>query len=131
MWLSKYFMLRVNLPALRVISVIYGLVILIAYLYPGGKMASFDDRYYLEIRGDYFFHCLVFIPYAMMFLHYSRLKGKSLVKFGLLAILGGICFECLHLVIPHRSFNLFDMLANVIGVILGLIAYNVFKKYIS
>jgi glycopeptide antibiotics resistance protein len=124
-------MLRVSLPTLRVASVIYGLIILSAYLYPGGKMASFDDHYYLKIRGDYFFHCLVFIPFAMMFLHYARLKGKSMMKFGWLAILGGACFELLHLIIPNRSFNLFDMLANVVGVVLGLTLYNIFKKYIS
>jgi glycopeptide antibiotics resistance protein len=124
-------MLRVSLPTLRVVSVIYGLIILAAYLYPGGKMASFDDDYYFNIRGDYFFHCLVFIPFAMMFLHYARLKGKSMMKFGILAIFGGACFELLHLIIPNRSFNLFDMLANVIGVSLGLAIYNVFKKFIA
>jgi glycopeptide antibiotics resistance protein len=124
-------MLRVSLPTFRVVSVIYGLIILGAYLYPGGKMASFDDHYYLKVRGDYFFHCLVFIPFAMMFLHYARLKGKSMKKFGLLAILGGACFELLHLIIPNRSFNLFDMLANVVGVVLGLALYNLLKRFIS
>ena len=105
-------MLKVSLPTLRVISVVYGLLILIAYLYPGGKMASFDDDYYLTIRGDYFFHCMVFIPFAMMFLHYARLKGRKLFHFGILAIVGGACFELLHLFIPNRSFNLFDMPGN-------------------
>lgn len=124
-------MLRVSLPTLRVVSVIYGLIILGAYLYPGGKMASFDDHYYLKVRGDYFFHCLVFIPFAMMFLHYARLKGKSMKIFGFLAIIGGACFELLHLIIPNRSFNLFDMLANVIGVVLGLALYNILKRFIS
>lgn len=124
-------MLRISLPTLRVVSVIYGLIILGAYVYPGGKMATFDDKYYFEIRGDYFFHCLVFIPYAMMFLHYARLKGKSMLMFGALAVFGAACFELLHLIIPHRSFNLFDMLSNVIGVSFGLALYSAFKRHIS
>jgi uncharacterized membrane protein YeaQ/YmgE (transglycosylase-associated protein family) len=54
-----------------------------------------------------------------------------MTKFGILAIVGGACFELLHLIIPNRSFNLFDMLANVIGVSLGLAIYNAFKKFIA
>lgn len=121
-------MLKVSIRSLKVLIVLYGLIMLGLYLYPGRQMMAFDEQRYVGIRGDYFLHFTAFIPYSMMFLHYAFLRRKNVVLYGVLALSSAAMYEMIHLIIPDRSFNLFDALSNAIGASLGLILYFVLIK---
>lgn len=121
-------MLKVSIKSLKVLIVLYGLIMLGLYLYPGKQMRAFDQDDYLGIRGDYFLHFSAFIPYSMMFVHYASLRRKNVLLFALLAIVTAATYELIHWFIPDRSFNLFDALSNAIGASLGLIFYFILIK---
>ncbi|MFZ4784859.1 MAG: VanZ family protein [Flavobacteriales bacterium] len=113
---------------MKVLIVLYGIIMLGLYLYPGRQMMAFDEERYVGIRGDYFLHFCAFIPYSMMFIHYAFLRKKNVLLYALLALSSASMYELIHLFIPDRSFNLFDALSNAIGASLGLILYFVLVK---
>lgn len=121
-------MLKVSIKSLKVLIVLYGLIMLGLYLYPGRQMMAFDEQQYAGIRGDYFLHFTAFIPYSMMFVHYAFLRRKNVLLFAMLALASAAMYELIHLFIPDRSFNLFDALSNAIGATLGLIFYFILIK---
>lgn len=81
------------------------------------------DRYWLGIRTDHMIHALLFFPAALVF--YARavvLKrelrlGKSL----LVGIIFCAACETLHLVLPYRTFDPDDFVANTVGMFLGFL----------
>ncbi len=74
---------------------------------------------------DQVLHAAVYFLICMYFLTAECLgmklfKGNSFLKF-MLAVLALATFtEVVQLVVPSRSFNVLDWLANVVGIILGL-----------
>jgi VanZ family protein len=75
----------------------------------------------LGFRSDYLLHILLFIPLMMLFKW--RWEGiKSNVVFWF-ALGGGIVFavisEAIQIIVPGRTFNLIDMAANSLGVVVG------------
>jgi len=78
-----------------------------------------------HIRLD---HLLHFVVYLLICIYYlaGRRKGLSLFdtdplrKFVLLVLFLGIVTELIQLWVPERAFNLFDLVANVAGVVAGL-----------
>ncbi len=83
------------------------------------------SKYFLGVRTDHFIHASLFLPV----LPYFRLKLKTKINIQVffnyftLAVLFAISCECLQLLVPYRSFDPADILANVIGVTLGGIAF--------
>jgi len=76
------------------------------------------DTYVVEIRLDYLLHSLLFIPWVFLF------KKAANTNIILTIILGWVfgCFaEGLQYFLPYRAFNINDLLANLIGVVIGLI----------
>ena len=83
------------------------------------------NAFVFGIRTDHFIHASLFLP----FLPYFRLKLISKVTFGMFAkyYLLGVAFaifcETLQLFVPYRSFDPSDIVANVVGVSLGGLAF--------
>ncbi|QKG81022.1 VanZ family protein [Tenuifilum thalassicum] len=74
------------------------------------------------IHSDYLVHVFLFFILIVTLL----LAGIGVHSFGvfILIILAAILAEVWQLVIPHRTYNIWDLIANVGGVILGyLVAY--------
>ena len=70
------------------------------------------------------FVCYVYISLLGLFL-YSRMENFQRIFFGLLFL--SIILELLQLIIPNRSFQLGDLVGNILGVI---VAYSVVKIYL-
>jgi len=83
--------------------------------------AALNRTYVLSLRLDYLLHALQFIPW--MVLIRWRWKEKKSVGFFLLALGAGLALaavsEVVQLVLPYRSFNSIDLLANCVGLVLG------------
>jgi len=48
-------------------------------------------------------------------------KTNSLIKFTLLVLLLGVVTELVQLWVPERTFNVFDLISNVAGVVIGVV----------
>lgn len=81
----------------------------------------------LKLRGDYFFHIVMFLPWAF-FSGVFKLKKIYWVLIGLLFATGS---EGLQYLLPWRAYNVNDLLANMLGILLGfslLFLFNIRQK---
>ena len=82
---------------------------------------SLNKTYVLSLRLDYLLHALQFIPW--MVLIRWRWKEKRSVGFFMLALGAGLALagisEGAQYMLPYRSFNVFDLLSNCVGLVIG------------
>ena len=105
------------------------IILIIFYLYPGSIFGCFlyDDCYIQpQITRDFFVssnHVYVFFIFSFLgYLSFSK-KLKKIIYY---LILLSIVLEILHIIIPNRSFEVADLLGNLLGVILSLILFKLF-----
>ncbi|MDY0104974.1 MAG: VanZ family protein [Lentimicrobium sp.] len=77
----------------------------------------------LQLRGDYFLHILLFMPWAF-FRQACKIKTLPWLLLGLLFAAGT---EGLQYFLPWRAFNVNDLLANGLGVLLSLLSVKLMK----
>jgi len=101
---------------------IYLFILLVGSVIPVNSVSTvLGDNYTLHIRWDYLLHALVYMPLpVLMALNYKR---GALISFGFAAL-----FELLQMIIPYRAFNINDLVANGVGVVLGLVVLVIFRK---
>lgn len=103
----------------------YCLVIFLLAILPLNGSSGLNDITILHFRADYFFHALQFIPW---FLFNIRMKNPLWLWF-LLGFIFASCSEFLQLFLTYRTFNINDLLANVIGIALGFMLMSAFNMY--
>jgi glycopeptide antibiotics resistance protein len=91
---------------------IYLLVILLLVTLPLNTANELNDITILQLRGDYFFHILLFLPW-FFFSGIYNIKKIYWVLIGLLFAAGS---EGLQYLLPWRAYNVNDLLANMLGV---------------
>jgi len=107
-----------------------------------GVSSTLYNNYTLTIRWDYLLHALVYLPMPLLLVFYLKKRhsksGKSFRGYRLwIMVLGTaliltVVFESVQIFIPYRRFNLNDMVANGVGVMLGLIpAILVLRRFSS
>lgn len=78
-----------------------------------------------QIRLDHLLHFFVYFLICIYYL-FGILKDiklfekNSLSKFVLLTLLLAVVTEVIQLWIPERTFNVYDLVANVVGLLIGL-----------
>ena len=117
-----------------------------------------SDNYTLHIRWDYLLHALVYLPMPGLMWMWLREKdrlrrsgsnqgsrsgnnphvttgdhlgsgpGKILALAVMVSLVFTVLFEGLQLLIPYRAFNINDMVANGVGVVIGLAVVLLFRK---
>jgi len=109
---------------------ISNLFLFIFYLYPGSIFGCFlynDCNIQPQLTRDFIIfssnHLYVFIIFS--FLGILSFK-KYLKKISYYLFLISIFLELMHIIVPNRSFEVADLLGNVLGVILALILYKLF-----
>ena len=109
------------------------LFLIIISLYPGSLLGFFlygDLGKQPDIIENPFgttinhFVCYIFLSLLGFFIY---IKSKNFIKLVYLMVFLSIMLEVLHLVVPKRSFQLEDLLANILGV---MVAYFVVKIYL-
>lgn len=88
---------------------------------PLNTSGELNDINIIQIRGDYFFHALLFLPW-MFFKPSTGIKMFWFSAAGLLLAAG--C-EGLQYLLPYRAWNINDLVANITGVILGIVLYSI------
>ena len=110
-------------------------ILIILYLYPGSILGWFlynDVSLQPQITPN--FDSIVSSNHVYAFLILSLIgfftykKIEKLKYLGIYLILLSIILEILHYFIPERSFEFSDLFGNLIGVIIVLIIFNLYKK---
>ena len=75
----------------------------------------------LGIRTDYFIHACLFVPFMGLWWFWKRFQFRR--QLVLNSFVQGILFaafcESLHLLVPYRTFSIFDFFANCFGLTFG------------
>ena len=114
------------------------LVLFILYLFPGSLIGYFlygnlgqQPNLIASPIGTSINH-LLFFSYitSLAIIVRSRVKNTFICYKAILLISG--ILEILHFIIPNRAFELYDLMANIAGVVIVLLIYNFIKwqKYI-
>ena len=118
-----------NHPRLKWIFVFYVISLYLIGILPiNSTESSINNIYIIDFRLDYVLHSVLFIPWFILHRFCLSARIKYIIVFG---ITSSILTECLQLFTPYRTFNINDMLANVMGFVLGalylLIEYWILK----
>ena len=104
------------------------------YLFPGsllGQIIYGSKKIQPQITPDFIIssnHFYTFILVSTVgFLTFTKINQiKTLILY---LILLSIILEFLHLLIPHRTFQLSDLFGNLIGVLVVILICNLINKY--
>jgi len=103
------------------ITWLYLLILVLGSVLPLNNGTTLNNNYIVEVRTDYLLHALVLLPLPVLltlrFRNSASLWGR-VILFGLLMV---IFCEGVQMLIPYRTFNINDLFANGIGVLIGLV----------
>ncbi len=102
---------------------VYILTILLLVALPLNTSSELNNITIFQLRGDYFFHIMLFMPWAF-FRQACKIKTLPWLLLGLLFAAGT---EGLQYFLPWRAFNVNDLLANGLGVLLSLLSVKLMK----
>lgn len=105
----------------RITLWVYLVIIALLTLLPlNNKEAGLNHTYVVHIRLDYLLHCLVYLPFVTLFMgSKKRITMPVLLPAMAAGILLTTITESIQYYIPYRSYNINDLLANYLGLILG------------
>ena len=114
---------------------ISNIILIIFYLYPGSILGCFiynDCRIQPQLTGDFVNnmissnHVYVFIVISILgFIGYSKKTTFKYIITYLFFI--SVFLELMHIVIPERGFEIKDLTGNIVGVVISLIIFLIFK----
>lgn len=110
-------------------------LILLSVLPINSTGSSINHVFVVSIRLDYLLHCLVYIPLVFFAwidkeMNILRLPFKT-VGWGIIIFAFAIVTEWIQFFLPYRAFNINDLIANTLGVLIGflIITIGLFKPF--
>ena len=118
----------------KVIFHISNIIVIFLYLFPGSilgwlfygnleKQLQLTDDF-INISSNHFY--TFFVLSIMGILSYLKHKKFNLLITYLLLL--SVILELFHLLIPQRSFELSDLFGNILGVVVTIVIYKIWKK---
>ena len=108
-------------------------VLLILYLFPGSLIGYFlygnlgqQPNFITNPIGTSINH-LIFFFYITILAIIIRQRVKNILTSYKVILFFSCILEILHLIIPNRAFEFYDLLANIFGVVIVLLIYNFTK----
>ena len=92
----------------------YLLFVFIIHVFPFDSSYKLNVMGSFQVRWDYIFHILVFIPLPIFL-------NRSSPYWVLISLVLTFFLEGIQLFLPYRSFNVIDILANLFGIIFGFL----------
>lgn len=133
--------MSLNATILSKSNILFGvyslLIILLVTLPINGEdqfLGHLNDIYVVRIRLDYLSHFVLFVPWV--FLAFGAF-GLTRYKMGfrMVTITGmllfGLASEAIQYFLPYRTFNINDLVANVIGIHLGILISRLIYRKLS
>ncbi len=105
------------------IAGLYLFLLLLAAVIPLGMGNTLLDNYTFHVRADYLLHAIFYIPlpFVLILSRWGRREGWMPVI--LLSLVVVVLFETVQMLIPYRAFNINDLFANGVGVVIGLVLF--------
>jgi len=82
---------------------------------------------YFGFRSDHIVHCLIFAPF--MLLCYLGNIAKTSLKLLIFGFGFASFCEFLHVFIPYRHANIFDLAANYLGITISFLLLKLLKRF--
>ena len=112
---------------------ITNILLLVFYLFPGSILGCFlynDCKTQPQLTPDFIVssnHVYVFIIISFLgFIGYSKKTTFKYIITYLFFI--SVFLELIHIVIPERGFEIKDLTGNIVGVVISLIIFLIFKQ---
>lgn len=111
---------------LKVFFILYCTILFLLAILPiNCEPSSLNDIYIVKIRLDYLLHALIFLPFLLLAMFslsgafQQKRKVKKILSLIILGMIFAIITEGIQFYLPYRTFNINDLIANTLGVILG------------
>ena len=104
-----------NAKYIKILFYLYVAGLIILSVIPFNTAATLNNITIVHLRGDYFLHALLFLPWTVFNLKFNKNSWFWLFS----GLLFCAAVETIQYALPYRSFNINDLLANAVGVILG------------
>jgi VanZ family protein len=118
----------------KIIFHFLNIILIFFYLFPGSILGWFFYRNlktqpqltdnFINISSNHFYAFFV-LSIMGIFSYLKHKKLNLLIKYLLLL---SIMLELFHLLIPQRSFELGDLFGNILGIMVAIIIYKIWKK---
>ena len=129
---NSKFVVRKILSITKYLFHISNIVLIVFYLFPGSILGCIiynDCKIQLQLTSDFIVssnHVYVFVIISLLgFISYS--KKSAFVRIVTYLFFISIFLELLHLVIPERGFEIKDLGGNIVGVVISLMIFLIFK----
>ena len=111
-----------SLVIMRWLTSVYIIILFVVAVVPlNSGSIVLNNNYTMHIRWDYLLHVIVYLPMPFL-MGFSQKKRELLwIRVIVISLLITALFEAVQLVVPYRAFNINDMLANALGVLIGLL----------
>ena len=118
----------------KIIFHFLNIILIFFYLFPGSILGWFlykdltkqpqltND--FMNISSNHFYAFFVLSITGI----FSYLKHKKLNLLIIYLLLLSVILELFHLLIPQRSFQLGDLFGNILGIMVAIIIYKIWKK---
>ena len=118
----------------KIIFHFLNIILIFFYLFPGSILGWFfyrnikiqpqltDD--FINISSNHFYTFFV-LSITGIFSYLKHKKLNLLIKYLLLL---SVILELFHLLLPQRAFELSDLFGNILGVMVAIIIYKIWKK---
>lgn len=103
-----------------IVFTLYGVSILLLNVLPLNLSEKLNNTYFWEFRADYITHGLIFLPWCLFQCLFGK---KQKIAWFIFGVVISIIMEIVQYFLPYRSFNMYDMLFNFIGLIIGYIIF--------
>lgn len=109
-------------------------ILLLSQVLPlGDRVGSFLLATHFSLRFDYLFHTLTYMMFAVIYLIARNSDQKAFLqcsfnKYMVIIALLAIIIEFIQLLLPYRTFNLFDIAFNLLGALFGIFLVILSKK---
>jgi len=110
----------------KIVFSIYFLIIILLVTLPINGAKELNNITIFRFRGDYFFHALLFLPWAL----FQLLPKKHWVLWIIIGLLFAVTSEMIQFFLSYRAFNINDLFANTIGIFTGFILRIIFRNLI-
>ena len=118
----------------KIIFHFLNIILIFFYLFPGSILGwvfyrnlkiqpQFTDNF-INISSNHFYAFFV-LSITGIFSYLKHKKLNLLIKYLLLL---SVMLELFHLLIPQRSFELGDLFGNILGIMVAIIIYKIWKK---
>lgn len=105
------------------LMVYLGILLLLTVLPINAPGGSLNNTYVMEVRLDYLLHFLIYLPIVYLMVQCFRLYLAVI-----LSLVVAVGMEFLQYAVPYRSFNVNDLVANVLACILSLGLWLLIKR---